>query len=245
MTTADIRIYGVGRTRTGEWDMEFVPDDYCPGRSGAVIYCHGHGGTANLLNDPALNGQWKMLQALSASYPVIVADLAFNSWGNANARAAMAGSKTLMQAAPIMAKAGKVALVGVSMGFTTAVSYAMSASANVACIAGILPVCNVQAARSVASLNTTINAAFGITDVQGVPAEYETATKGPALVAANIPVKLWAASDDAIVPIATINTFAATAAATVVPVGALGHTEAAIAAVDDDALRNFIHSVLQ
>lgn len=201
-----------------------------------VLYCHG-AGTLGADQGSAADGLKAVLAALAERWPLGCADLggAF-TWGNATARTAVGTEKTAIQSAG--AASGKVALVGGSMGAATALNFARANPTLVASVSLILPAVDLNDIHdnNRGGYAASINAAVG-----GDPsAVANSSPAGADWTGVSIPMKAWYASDDAIVIASTVTTFMTARSGTAVNVGALGHTDAAIAAVPPSDVVDFI-----
>lgn len=163
------------------------------------------------------------------------------TWGNSTAISRAAAGRTAVQTAG--AASGKVGLVGVSMGGGLAINYAKSALANVSWIILVIPALDQQYARvqdtveGIAGLRASIDAATGVTYPAALPANQNPIDNAAAIT--SIPILMFVCSDD------DVSTGYATFAAnhgncTTVQLGALGHTEAAVSAVNVDTVVAFI-----
>lgn len=239
--------FGTGRYAASENDVFLAePAGWAGGVRGA-LYFHVAGATASTFMDSTLTGELHLIAAIAKQYPVLSIDAGGQSWGNATALARAADGQTRLQGTPITpngpygAKAGKIILIGSSMGAQLALNYAKANPTLVACVVGIIPVVDVQdiVTNNRAGLAASVNAAYG--------GAYSNATYGatynPAVYAAsyNIPTQLWYASDDTTTIASAVTAFAAAAQnVTATSVGALGHTSAAVEAVPRASVLSFI-----
>lgn len=223
--------YGVARYVAAEGDVLAGPTTGYghPGTVTGVVWCHGVGGNALYAKDLSKVGAWPLFHALAEKFMIVSADLGGDTWGNATANTRVGQAITYLQAQG--AKAGKVALVGLSMGAVVALNYAREFPGNVSCVAAIIPVVDIEDVRANnrSGLAASINAAHGGAYDQATMG----ATRNPVTFAStlNLPVKIWNASDDTTALASRVAAFDAAAPnCDVVSLGALGHTEAAIAA---------------
>jgi pimeloyl-ACP methyl ester carboxylesterase len=199
-----------------------------------AIYCHGTGGVAQSLWDSTLPGQLALGKLLSSRYWVCSADWSFAAWGNDQSLGDTLTGSAIMDASGC-STAGKI-LVGGSMGTTQVLRYAAKNPTKVRGVGLFIPAINTQEVRAnVPSAATAIEAAFGITSIQPLPTL--TPDANPINLAGSIqcPVFIAYASNDPLVYAATAEAFIADLIShdvdvTVVNVGALGHSEAAILA---------------
>jgi pimeloyl-ACP methyl ester carboxylesterase len=225
--------WGSGRARVGDNDLVLGPVG-APQSTTGVVFCHAQSHTTATMIAP--NGgrpnAWALMQAIAAQFPTIVSDQAGDNVANDTGITAVGGCVTFLQgaASPSRAKGGKVLLVGVSMGFALACAWARQNLSAVAGIVGVLPLVDVGDVytRNWNGLASVVDAAYG--------GAWAQATHGPAhdpmVFAAelDVPIRLFAASDDPGATLAAANTFAEVAPqGTVTNLGAIGghDTEAA------------------
>lgn len=139
-----------------------------------------------------------------AGYPVLSPNLAGNAFGNDTALSRMDDAKNYLQTA-MGAKAGKVILMGGSMGGGTCMAWARAHLASVACMVLYIPLSDMQDIKdnNRAGLAATLDGAY--------PGGWSNAVHGAAhnpLVFASqlagIPIQLWYATDDTIVIPSTV-----------------------------------------
>lgn len=210
-------------TGEGDWLCGTVRTDLGTETRG-VIFCHGAGDTHIAPHRP--QDQGKLLHALARRATVHTADLGGDTWGNDTGMARVADSLDLLRNLGVE---GPVALVGMSMGVGVALNYALRNPEDVACVAGVIPLTDIASTLWFAS--ASVNAAY--------PPAYDDDVHGPdrspvqfaADLDADLPIHLWAASDDIYTPYATAQAFVAARPQTeLTNVGALGHTDAATTA---------------
>lgn len=240
--------YGVGRAQAGEPDLVATTPEAI-GKTG-VIVCHAAGHTASTFMSPN-NGRplaWSFLTELSKRYPTMVSNQALDNFGNDAGIATVAGARTHLQsnASFAKAKAGKVILIGVSMGFTLACNYAYRNLANVAGIVGIVPLVDlddVYTRNPGGTVVSGMNAAYGGT--------YDPATMSPvrnpiALAPSiTVPIKLWyGTADTTILPERVVAFDNASPNTERVALSGLGHdTEGAYPLALANGLLEFLESI--
>ncbi len=137
----------------------------------------------------------------------------------------------------------KVILIGASMGMLSISRYAMEHPTKVAGMVGLIPAIDIEDLRTRDALGTRsmINTAWSLPVGSYIGGSDQTPvpTRGKPLDSANlaavaaIPTPLWGASDDTVATAAAVAAYAAARANVVTHnVGALGHTDAAVRAVD-------------
>lgn len=136
-----------------------------------------------------------------------------------------------------------VVLIGVSMGGLNVLNYAKANPEDVAAIVLIIPVLDPEFVRAnnVGGAAAAIDAAYGGSYVDATErADHSPAYWGPSRPADWPPTQVWFASDDPWCPLATCEAFGQTPNTTLRNVGALGHDEDALAAVNVDDVLAFI-----
>jgi hypothetical protein len=163
-------------------------------------------------------------------------------WGNSTCASRINDALTLARSATWGATSGKAILIGSSHGVACTLNYAVANPTLVAAIVGIIPAVDLEAIRTsdVMSLRAGIDTAWGVV----YPAALPTAAQPPSNVAAlsAIPTLLFYATNDTVSE--NVVTFAGNIGATLISLGALGHTDAAIAAVPVTRILNFLDSIV-
>jgi hypothetical protein len=221
--------------------LKFKGDGTIPG----IIYLHGGTGylggygTFGIMDPVNTFGEFNLITALSKHWPIMVSDLGgIQTWGNATAMNAIAAARTALIAAG--AKNGPMGLVGASMGHDNAIQYANAHLANVACIAGIIGLCDVGNLYSTNALAqaASIAAAWGVTYPAALPAGAEI--KGLAAGLRGLPWQMWCSDGDTVIPIATVQAFGAAIGGPVHITNHGDHGEASIDATPTDDLVKFM-----
>jgi pimeloyl-ACP methyl ester carboxylesterase len=215
-----------------------------PGTVGGVIFCHGVGGTYAYSRDITKTGAYPLYDTLCNNFLTIAPQLGGDTWGNSTGNTRVGQAKTYLQTTEV-AKSGKIAIVGLSMGAIVALNYTREFPTNVACVVGIIPVIDIEdiRANNRSGLAAGINTAYGGSYVEAT----QGSTRNPSTYAStmSVPTKLWYASDDATALASKVTAYASAATnVTTVSVGALGHTEAAIAAATITDIVAFINTYL-
>lgn len=232
-----------GRYAPGEGDLVLSRRTWrLDGRPAcAVLYCHGAGTSGVLAFHTDSPGQRALLADISEHWPTVAADLGgpFN-WGNNASRSRVEDARVYAQGETVGASDGPVVLVGASMGAAVAVNYAAAHPSNVACMVLILPVVDLQDIRvnDRGGYRSSIDSAWGVTYPAALPAGANPT--GHAASVAGIPTQVWYAPDDAVCTAATVEAFATATDAELHSLGNLGHTAAAIQAIDREAVTAFI-----
>ena len=229
-----------GRFTAGQVDLTMRQRHLTPGMA-PVVYCAGTNADATAANNlETLSGVRRILRHLAGLGFPVVAPTATNLWGNATNRDRI--SAAISYAETNMAAAGPAVLVGHSQGALAALSWAMHNPTDAACVVGLLGVVDLNDIRDDddAGQRDDIDAAYGVTYPAALPAGVNPADRAAEFT--TIPTQWWYASEDGFVDTPTVTSFAATAGTELHDLGALGHTNAAILAVDLGALTSFIEA---
>lgn len=234
---------GTGRysgAAPAEKDTLFLPARWPTGGDNTVpgiVYCHGAGGNFTAFNDLTLIGQRAVGVALASQYPVVVADIGGQyTWGNPTAQTRIEDARLYLQSVS-GCKTGPVILAGTSMGGLSSLNYASANPANVLGVIGIIPVVDLESARTI--FGATVETAWGIGAAGTFPALSNPAIKTN--LYSTIPIKIYNASSDVSAPASLSNTFAsAVNRGSAVTVSAQGHSEASIAEISTTDMLNFI-----
>lgn len=233
--------YGNGRYVASEDDIVFGTAASWAGEQPAgVIFCHGANESA--LISYADDAQNAIQRGIAEYATVHLGDLGgTNTWGNSTAVARVASAVAYLRST--WDQDGPVVLVGISMGTLSAMAYTLANPTEVAAVAAVIPALDLNDLKVNRGLAGAIDPAYGGT--------YNNATDGPThnpvLFAASlpaIPIQLWTASDDAVCVDSTADAFVtARPQTTRVDLGALGHSDAAVAAAADGVIA-FVQEVL-
>jgi hypothetical protein len=136
------------------------------------------------------------------------------------------------------AAVGDPVFIGFSEGACDALNLARDVGAT--CVVGIIPLIDLDEVRDgdLGGHRANIDAAWDVTYPDPLPAGASPADH--AAEYAGIPGQLWGASDDTITTAAAATAFATVAGWEYNDLGELGHTNDAIAAVDEDAVASFV-----
>lgn len=225
ITTASI-----GRIQAGKQDV-VMHQRVRTARPNPVIYCNSATSWPYELGQVSFGVNPHMRRLVEHGFVIIAPDMDVN-WGNSTARAAIdaalayADTQFGADAAPILA--------GASHGSTCVIMYALDGAVDPLCVLTFVTIADLVQVQSsnVGGLGAQISAAWP----GGVPD-----TKGRASEISATPFYMHYASDD---PWSVnITTFASNHGNTTLDnVGALGHTDAAMAAADTDALVAFVEA---
>jgi pimeloyl-ACP methyl ester carboxylesterase len=215
---------GVGRAIAAQNDLLLT----CPTwRRNAtrrpLVFCHGAGGDAFSIFGFGL----ETIRAAQDGAAVASTDLGGTyTWGNPTSVAAIGSARTFIHSALVTAT-DKCVLVGSSMGALAALNYARANPALVAGIALLLPSLDLRDLHDnnrggfAAGIEAAYGGTAGTFDAQATasnPAEHLAA-----IDALDVPIHVWASTDDPIALWSIVQTFAAATGATVHSVGAAGH----------------------
>lgn len=205
-----------------------------------VVYCHGGSADCTQAAGSGLPAVPAVLEPITrALHPILAPTLGTAHWGNTTARTRIGDALTWATAN--RDTAGPAVLIGTSMGAAAALNYAADNPGDIACVIALIPAIDLQAIRvaDTGGARAGIDTAHGVTYPAALPAGSNPATRTAEL---DLPIQLWTASDDAI----SVNaaTFATATGADINDVGALGHDNDAIAAVNADTVASFIATAL-
>ncbi len=245
-----------------ETDVLMLPAGYRrDGTVRGVVFCHGAGELASTPLAGASLGKAKetdLVEAIASVYPMVMFDAgvpgagiaASDNWGNPNAVARLGQAISWLQAPGSGggAKAGKVLLIGLSMGHSLAMNYAQANPATVAAIVGILPVVDLDQMRDTEPVvRASISDAWGTGPWVRPGTPPLPAGANPALPAdyshiTRIPHRMYYAPDDMIVTAPTVLALKTGlgAAATTVELGDGGHSDQSVGHVPVADLLQFL-----
>lgn len=202
-----------------------------------VVYCHG---AAQNAEEACRYGARSTLTALARAGFTTAAVTLTELWGNATARSRIANTASWLRTN--RGAAGPAVLIGSSHGAACALTYAAENPGDVLAVVGLIPVVDLDDVRDndLAGKRDEIDAAWGVTYPAALPAGANPADRTGDF--ASLAIQLWVASDDTIARPTPAQTFATATNADLQDLGALGHTDEAMAAVDAAAILAFIEA---
>lgn len=234
--------YGRGRVQASEDDAYIVPRVTNPLRP-LIVWCHYSAGTA--LNT-ITGGPGTLLHALAErGYCVVGSDMGASprkNWGNSEAQTRIASKITWGQA-NLPSLAGKVHLIGSSMGSVATLRYAANNLSNTYSVVNILPVNHMQQVRDDdATLRADIDTAWGVTYPTALPVGADPWSLTSTL--SGLKYQQWFASDDASWAGGAKASQFATSIGAVSPIclGATGHTDAAVGSASPSVIYEFLRA---
>ena len=235
---------GLGRVFAGEADVIIRPTNYGPAKAG-VIYVHGAegepGGGLTWMKVPE---RIPLLRAIAAAgHSIISADLGgVATWGNDTALSRISAARTYLQSLAGVT-AGRVILVGQSMGGQNSLVWAKNNPTLVHCVVAIIPVIDLADIHDNRGLGASIDSAYA--------GGYNQATMGaarnPATFAAagalnGIPIQCWYGATDTLCLPGFTEVFATKADDCELHSLPGGHAEATAGAVDPAAVLAFLRA---
>lgn len=215
-----------GRIQAGKYDTIMAPSLIGDSTRNPVIYCHGAGGDGQeATGSTGLPSVKALLREFVKHEHVVASPSQTHTYGNGPSDIAIAAAITHLRANGFNAQ-GDAILVGASHGAACALRYAFLHPNDVAAVLITIPLLDLQYARdqNLLGIRPNIDAAWNVTYPAPLPAN-----ANPATISVIPPVLAWYASNDNVsTNIASWD--ALQTDATVVNVGALGHTDATIAA---------------
>lgn len=200
-----------------------------------IIYCHSSAiDGSEALGVGTLVAVRTITEALVAAGYTVGAPSLAALWGNATAKSRITDALTWLRANTLCTDDPAI-LIGTSMGATSALSWAVDNRSDTAGMIGVIPAVDVQQLRvdNPNGLRTSIDAAYGVT----YPAALPAGSNPKDMNFTSLPIQLWTASDDPV----SVN--AASVATDHRNVGALNHTNTAVAAVDTEDVLSFIQAL--
>lgn len=229
------------RATVGQVDAYLAPFDRVA--RNPVVWCHGKDGDASQAVGVLVPSQKPILSRLTDYGLTVVAPSTGNTWGNATGR--MRVADVLTWARTLGATSGPVIRLGTSHGACACLQSGLANLSDTACIVLFEPTLDLQYVREQdtvegnAGLRASIDTAWAVAYPAALPTDASPLDIADDL--ANIPIQLWYATDDDISH--GYDTFAAAHGNTELHnLGALGHTDAALAAVDATVVAEFINT---
>lgn len=238
-----------GSIRSGETDSLFTPGRLAPGAHGVVLL-HGSSAPSNFTD--LTHWATNMLAGLVAGsgLPCIAGEMSGQSFANDAVMADIDTAVTYM-ANLTDVSSSRFHLIGASMGAYVGLRYATEHPERVASYTGMIPLCDLVYAyeNNTLGLRAQIGTAWGVTYPTPLPARADVTSTASALNGV-VPARFYYATDDTVIPTATVTAMAATTGGTAVNLGnAGGHNEPSIKAIIDRGgvgtaaeLLNFLHS---
>jgi hypothetical protein len=240
---------GNGRVLAGLNDYFMRPSrGFVQGQNRGIMYAHQGGTSAFAVRDMiAQPGSARLMQALAAAgYPIAATSyIPPATVGTAAAVARVAATVTAVKTAEGGASADPVIAIGISNGFTSLINHFYTNPSSVAAIVGILPLWDLDMnyQTNPGGVRSIIEQAWGITYPTSLPADSDPRTHTAPLNGK--PTRLYYASDDGLFNGGQIALALAAFGANCecIDVGALGHGDAAINAIDKEELIAWIKEV--
>lgn len=234
-----------GRVQSGEYDQIILPRVQRPNRY-PVVLCHGaQGSTLNATQPAALPGQFTLAEALWATgVSGINADWGgASTWGNDTTVTRVEAGRVLMGS--YGCDNSKVVLVGISMGFLTAMSYARAHPTRVAGLVGVVPVTNPVDiySNNRNGFRTEIGTAWGVTYPTPLPTRANPSDAANLAITAGLPCRLYYSTADTICLPSLLDSFASALPATKVVIDtSAGHTDGVIGLASGSEIGSYARS---
>lgn len=230
-----------GQVVLGEVETVWTPRTVRTGRVG-VILLHGQS-NPQMFMQSAHPTSMKLAAAISGfGIPCIAAEMHGNSW---------AINVTMEDDIPVAhsilvdqfgCDPDRIILLGISMGGSLAVRYSQLNPEATAGIVGVIPAYDPKALYIHGDVgDAAMEAAWGFSGLENFPTELDLGAQ--ALRGKGTPIMSIYASDDALVPASSVENYHRTAGGleeNLINVGALGHTDAALAAVPFGTIIKFL-----
>lgn len=236
-------VSATGRVTVGETDTIWTPRSPRAGTCG-VILVHGSGAPKQFTDVVQQPSSVTLAATIAGTgIPCIAAEFGGDAWANNTCMTGIDAAWTTLKAAFPLMRTDKVCLVGVSMGGGAVARWSQLHPTSTAAAVGIIPAFNLKYEYdNIPGVVAAIEAAWGFTGSGNYPAAADTLANASA--ASGVPIKAFYSSNDTTVPSAGItqyiNAVGASPASDMVDVGALGHTDAAVGAVNTTTLIRFL-----
>lgn len=225
--------YGVGQYVAAEGHVVLTGRGYpADATRRGVVSCHSNT-TSGLSATREPSHQPHLYALADFGLPVISTDLGSiaGAFGNDTARTRVGQAWTYVKS-PFGAKTDKMLLFGISGGSLAALNYARQNPTNVAAIALLLPLVNIQDAYDNRGFASQIETAYSNAWAANA-ATHDPAATGNQAALSGIPIKLWYSTDDAYAVASVVTAYAtavnnAGGSATTASMGAVGHTASAL-----------------
>lgn len=206
--------------------------------SPGVLLSHARAQTASFVAPATDAAMHRVIAPLADTGFICLSSLwgHMSNWGYAAATTAMSTARTWLTSTG-GAKTGKVAVVGLSMGFVAAANFAAANPTLVSALIGILPACDLDAFQANPTFTAEIDSRYSN--------DYATngAPRSPLAIASTVtvPTLMVYATDDATVDPDSVEAFAAAAPdATLRPMTGDHQTASVLAALDPAELPAFL-----
>lgn len=234
-------VFGTGRIVASQADAVMQPR-WRRGERIGVVYAHGGNGVPSYIG--LGQGSRHFVQmARDFGYPSAGTYLTALPWGNATAQGRVRSTRTYLQSS-LGARSGGVIIFAVSQGTAAAMTVAADHPDEVLGVVSFLPAFDLDNLRELDPFNSRagIDAAWGVTYPTPLPADANPALRKDDL--ADMPILMFYATNDGFIPTSVVTDWVADMPnAQAHSVGALDHTDAAIAAADSDVIASFIRQV--
>lgn len=235
--------YSTGRFTASITDATYIPRIKQTAKP-PVLYCHGTGTTTvgYQSNDPSsASGIRRILRFLVNRGHIVVSPTCPNLWGNPTARSRCADA---LNYAYSLGAIGPAIGIGYSQGGVPLLKSIelldIEHSISFACGIGLLGAIDMELIRDedIASQRAPIDAAWGVTYPDSLPAGANPADNTAKWN--GFPLQWWYVSNDPLIAPSSVTDFAAATGMEIYDVGALGHSDAAVLAVNLDNVEQFI-----
>lgn len=232
----------VGRVTALEKDTIFRPRTPRAGTCGVILF-HGQSNPDGFTDSDNQKAACDLAAALAnAGIPAIAAEFGGNSWANDPSMTAGTNAWTALKAEYPSMRTDKVCVLGISMGAALAARYTQLNPSDVAAMVGIIPAYDPKACYIANNVGDAyMEAAWSFSGLGNFPAGLDLAASASSM--AGVPLLTGYASNDSIVPAASVTAYHSAAGGTagnLVNLGALDHTDAAIGAMSISTVVRFL-----
>lgn len=231
----------LSRVVTGERDTVWYPRTPRHGKCGIILF-HGQS-NPNMFKDTTQLASVRLADTLaSVGVPCIAAEMRGNAWANNQAISEVPAYFNLLKADFPNMRTDKYIALGISMGAAFVARLTQNTPNSVAAAVGIIPAYDPLAIYNYGNVgDAAMETAWGFSGVGNFP---DVLNLGPkAALASSVPLLTGYASNDSLVPASSVTAYHALAGGApenVINVGALEHTDAAIAAVPITTIARFL-----
>lgn len=235
-------VSALGRIVAGEVDTIWTPRTVRPGTPGLILL-HGQGNPKAYMDGSAQRASMRLAGALAgAGIPTIAGEMHGNAWANDTGMTDITNAWNILKAQFPTIRTDKVYLLGASMGAAMMTRYVQLNPGSVAAAVGMIPAYDPRAIYVANNVgDVAMEAAWGFSGLGNFPAALNLPTHVASAV--GVPLLTSYASNDTVVPAASVVTYHNAAGGlpeNLIDVGALEHTDAAIAALPISTIGRFL-----
>lgn len=224
----------------GKADVSLEPRLKKTGLRGVVFIHSGGADGTSIINGTGLPGLASLMKRVGEEFLVAATNYEPQAFGNPTAQTRLGQCRTWLQANGALP--GTVLCITTSQGAACALNYASDNPTHIGGIVSFMPGFHLDDLRDNdrGGTRVLIDAAWGVSYPAPLPAGANPALKSAQLSA--IPQQMWYATDDPYIPTTVVTDWAAASGAEAYSVGALGHSDNAIAAAPHETVLEFLRA---